>query len=166
MNTNISGFKYWVPVFLWMSFIFWMSTGGFSGEKTSSIIVPIIKFIVHSISDERAYFIHGVIRKLGHVSEYFILGALVLRASCFGAIATLTRKQIFYSLLVVALYASSDELHQSFVATRTASIIDVGIDIAGGALAISIGAFWRLAVLCRERRSGHGNHQPGGLIGN
>ena len=32
----------------------------------------------------------------------------------------------------VALYALSDEFHQSFVATRDASIIDVSIDSVGG----------------------------------
>ena len=142
---NNKDFKYWFPVFLWMSFIFWMSTGTFSSEHTSTIIVPIIKFIVSGISDEKAHFIHGLIRKSGHVTEYFILGGLVLRAFCVGAIQTLTRNQLFYSLLVVALYASSDEFHQSFVATRTASIIDVGIDTIGGVLAISTAALWRLA---------------------
>jgi VanZ family protein len=47
----------------------------------------------------------------------------------------------------IVLYASSDEFHQSFVATRTASIIDVGIDTLGGTLAIAIGALWRLVLL-------------------
>ena len=150
MNTQI--FRYWLPVLVWMSFIFWMSTGTFSSEHTSTIIIPVIKFIAREISDEKADFIHGFIRKSGHVAEYFILGGLVLRAFCSGTISTLTRKQISCSLLVVALYASSDEFHQSFVATRTASIIDVGIDTIGGVLSISIAALWRLAALCRKQK--------------
>ena len=149
---NIIRFKHWLPVLLWMGFIFWMSTGTFSSEHTSSIIVPVIKFIAREISDEKTKFIHGLIRKSGHVLEYFILGALVLRAFCAGVITSLTFKQIFYSLLIVALYASSDEFHQSFVATRTASIIDVGIDTAGGSLAISISALWRLTELRRKQK--------------
>ncbi len=146
VNLNMIRCKYWLPVFIWMGFIFWMSTGTFSSGHTSSIIVPILKFIVREISDEKANFIHGLIRKSGHVAEYFILCGLVMRAFCAGAISTLTPKQILYSLLVVALYASSDEFHQSFVATRTASIIDVGIDTVGGVLAISIVVLWKLAV--------------------
>ena len=148
MNTSKS--IYWIPVLIWMGFIFWMSTGTFSSENTSSIIVPIIKFIVHSISDERADFIHALIRKLGHITEYFILGGLVLRAFCSGTISALTGKQILYALLLVVLYASSDEVHQSFVATRTASIIDVVIDTVGGALSVSFGALWRLAAIYRK----------------
>ena len=151
MNTQIS--RYWLPVFVWMFFIFWMSTGTFSSEHTSTIIIPMIKFIVREISDEKANFIHGFIRKSGHIAEYFILGGLVLRAFCSGTISTLTRKQIFYSLSIVALYASSDEYHQSFVATRTASIVDVGIDTIGGVFTISIAAlWWRLAALCRKQK--------------
>ncbi len=34
--------------------------------------------------------------------------------------------------LLSAVYAFTDEFHQSFVPTRTASFLDVGIDTAGG----------------------------------
>ena len=40
------------------------------------------------------------------------------------------------SILVGLVYASSDEIHQSFIPRRTASIIDVGIDTAGVFLGI------------------------------
>jgi len=33
------------------------------------------------------------------------------------------------------VWAAVDELHQSFIPARTASIVDVGIDITGGILA-------------------------------
>ncbi|MGD0662387.1 MAG: VanZ family protein [Syntrophorhabdales bacterium] len=35
--------------------------------------------------------------------------------------------------------SAGDEFHQSFVATRTASITDVGIDTAGGVFAQVVG---------------------------
>jgi VanZ family protein len=44
--------------------------------------------------------------------------------------------------VVVILWAVSDELHQSFVSTRTASAADVGIDTAAGILAQFVGALW------------------------
>jgi len=37
------------------------------------------------------------------------------------------------TLLIVFLYAASDEFHQSFVPTRTPLVSDVFIDTAGGA---------------------------------
>jgi len=41
-------------------------------------------------------------------------------------------------------YAASDELHQSFVSTRTASLHDVGIDILGGIIALVLSALLHL----------------------
>jgi VanZ family protein len=41
------------------------------------------------------------------------------------------------ALTFVALYALSDEFHQSFVSTRTASIYDCLIDTAGGLAALT-----------------------------
>jgi VanZ family protein len=37
-------------------------------------------------------------------------------------------------MMGIVLYAVSDEFHQSFVSSRSASLIDVGIDSTGGIL--------------------------------
>lgn len=42
---------------------------------------------------------------------------------------------------IVALYATSDEFHQMFTPGRSASIRDVGIDIAGGLMGIAFMRF-------------------------
>jgi VanZ family protein len=128
-----------------MSFIFWMSTGTFSAENTSLIIEPILHFLMPSISPERMAMIHGIIRKLGHVTEYFILGVLLFRAFRGGSEELRNLQWAFSSLLVVVLYAASDEFHQSFVLTRTASLFDVGIDTLGGILAQSVSILWHLS---------------------
>jgi VanZ family protein len=43
------------------------------------------------------------------------------------------RRRVLCALLITALYAGSDEIHQIFVATRTASLLDWLADFAGGA---------------------------------
>jgi len=134
--------KYWFPVLLWMSFIFWMSTGTFSAQNTSLIIEPLLRFLMPSISAEKADMIHGVIRKLAHVTEYFILGILLFRAFRGGSRELGILRWAVSSFLVVVLYAVSDELHQSFLSTRTASLFDIGIDTLGGILAQSPSALW------------------------
>jgi VanZ family protein len=141
----IQKFKYWVPVLLWMSFIFWMSTGTFSAQNTSLIIEPILHFLMPSISPEKIAMIHGVMRKLGHVTEYFILGILLFRAFRGGLKELRNLRWAFSSLLVVVLYAVSDEFHQSFIPTRTASLFDVGIDTLGGILAQGVSILWHLS---------------------
>jgi len=72
--------KFWFPVILWMGLIFWMSTGIFSSENTSHIILPLIDYLFPSISPHTEELIHGLIRKAGHVAEYFILGLFLFRA--------------------------------------------------------------------------------------
>jgi VanZ family protein len=90
--------------------------------------------------------IRAFIRKAGHVIEHFILGLLLFRAFRGGSAASWNWRWFWGALIVVVLWAAIDELHQSFVPARTASIVDVGIDIAGGILAqlvIAIGYRYR-----------------------
>ena len=67
-----------------------------------------------------------VLRKLGHLVEYAILGALLARALRHPAAA----------FLVAAAYAVTDEVHQSFVEGRVGSPVDWGIDALGAALGV------------------------------
>ena len=48
------------------------------------------------------------------------------------------RRRVLCSLLITTLYAGSDEIHQIFVATRTASLLDWLADFAGGAAAAGL----------------------------
>lgn len=130
--------KYWGPALLWMCFIFWMSTGTFSAQNTSLIIEPLLRFLLPSITPEKVDWVHDIIRKLAHVTEYFILGILLFWAFRFGSKKLLTLRWAFYYLLVVVLYAAGDEFHQPSEATRTASVLDVGMDSCGGILAQAV----------------------------
>ena len=62
-----------------------------------------------------------ILRKGAHVTEYAILGLLLLRA---------VGRELPAFLLGVA-YAITDEIHQHFVSGRHSSPIDVAIDSAG-----------------------------------
>jgi hypothetical protein len=48
------------------------------------------------------------------------------------------RRRFFVAFLLMAFYAGSDEFHQIFVATRTASIFDWLADLTGGAAAAGL----------------------------
>jgi VanZ family protein len=62
-----------------------------------------------------------VLRKVAHLSEYAVLGALLQRA--------LARPRL--AILFGGLYAVSDEIHQHFVRGRHAAWYDVVIDTVG-----------------------------------
>lgn len=140
--------KYWLPVVLWMAFIFWMSTSEFTAQNTSLIIEPIVRFLIPGISQQALDVIHEIVRKSAHVTEYFILGVFLFRAFRADSRQQRIGRWAILSIIVVALYASSDEIHQIFVPGRTPSPIDVCIDTVGGSVAQWASALW----LRRSRR--------------
>jgi VanZ family protein len=125
-----------------MSVVFLMSTAEFSSQNTSLIIEPILRFLAPSLSRHQVELIHGLIRKAGHVTEYFVLGILLFRAFRGGSTKEKVWRWALFAAVVTVFYAASDEFHQSFVSTRTPSVRDVGIDAAAGILAQGVSILW------------------------
>jgi VanZ family protein len=126
------------PVVLWAALIFIFSSGLFSGSNTSTIVRPLVQWLFPDISDPALVLVHGLIRKASHFVEYAILALLAARALRSSSRDFLRNHWFAVSLTFVALYALSDEFHQSFVSSRTASIYDCLIDTAGGLVALTI----------------------------
>lgn len=83
-------------------------------------------------------------RKLVHMTEFGVLCLLWWRAV---STTTHRRRALPAAVVVAVLYAISDEFHQSFVDGRGASPVDVAIDTAGVAVAATLIARRRGAVL-------------------
>lgn len=139
----------------WMLLIFAGSTDILSAEHTSRFIVPFLRWLDPQISFAMIAAIHFTLRKIGHFTEYAILAALLWRA-LRGTFTTLSKVTIATAtFLVTAGFAASDEFHQSFVPTRTASAHDVMIDCLGVLSAVLLCAiFSRSTRLRQESRSG------------
>jgi len=148
--------QYWLPVVLWIGIVFWMSTEIFSAQNTSLFFEPLLRFFVPTISQKNIVVIHMLMRKLAHITEYFISGVLLFRAFRNGSENRREWLWALSSLLIIAIVAGSDEFHQSFVVTRTASVVDVCIDIFGGLLAQGVSVF----SFQRQRRKIHSHEQP------
>lgn len=130
------------PVVLWAGAIFLFSSGLFSGSNTSSVLRPLVLWVYPAAGETALAIVHGLVRKSGHFIEYAILALLLARALRTSTREFLRRHWFAVSLAFVAIYSLSDEFHQSFVSTRTASIYDCLIDTAGGLVALVIIA-WR-----------------------
>lgn len=106
-------FLYWVPVLIWMVFIF-----SLSAQQTIAI--------------GRTYWQDVAIKKTLHVIEYAVLYFLLFRAfrrtKCASGTGTVSFLFAFLSSLI---YATTDEIHQTFVLTREGVIRDVAIDFVG-----------------------------------
>ena len=122
----------WFPVFLWALLIFFFSTDLFSSANTAGAFEPILQQLFPQLTADHIERIHAVFRKLGHFTEYFVLGGLLWRALRSQDAARTRARRLVLSLAITVIYAVSDEWHQSLVPSRTASVIDVLIDTIGG----------------------------------
>lgn len=122
----------YAPLILWMALIFFASTDAFSAGNTTGLIRSVLTWLLPGISEERISILHFLIRKLSHFSAYAVLALLAVRAFRSSSRQVLRQHWVVTSALLIIGYALLDEFHQSFVPSRTASIFDSLIDIAGG----------------------------------
>ena len=109
MSGSAKFFRLWFPAIVWMAVIFFFSD------------TPDLK------SGLKYDF---VLRKIAHITEYFILTSLLYRAFK-GSFNTTVFRLFIYPAALSFFYALSDEIHQSFVPGRTCAIRDVLIDTIG-----------------------------------
>lgn len=135
-----------LPAALLLSVIFGFSAQ--TGEESGSLSLEISLFLAKLFSPffpamqqdgellAHAETIHSLVRKLAHVTEYFLLTlSLFLPLHVF-----LKNKYSFLFRLIATvtlsvLFAALDEFHQTLVAGRHGCISDVGIDSLGILLA-------------------------------
>lgn len=123
---------------------------GFSnqnGEESSGISTKITKIILekskkyqNSNENEKQIIFkksQKIIRKLAHFSIYTLVGFLLMWL--FVTFNQLTnKKRALISIIIGIIYASSDEIHQKFIAGRSPQITDVYIDTLGVILGVLI----------------------------
>lgn len=78
--------------------------------------------------------------KLAHFSEYLGLGLLTARA--LGAYARTGARALSLAVLLCALYAVSDEVHQLFVPGRSADLLDLLADVLGAGSGAALWLRW------------------------
>jgi VanZ family protein len=133
------------PLLLWILFISLASSSEFSAANTSSIIRPLLIWLFPNITEAQLAAVHFFTRKTAHFTEYAVLGFLARRAFITSSNAFIQQRWFQLGLFLVAACALLDELHQRFVPSRTGSIYDSAIDVAGGLTVLLI------YKLCRKR---------------
>ncbi len=116
-------------------FMFSSDSGTASSKKSDSVIINLVEIISNkkvNNKDRDKYIEKYVfpVRKCAHFTIYLILGILVI--SLLSEYRVINFKTVLYALLIVFLYACSDEFHQLFVPGRSSEIRDVLIDSSGG----------------------------------
>ena len=144
-----------VYMVLWMILIFAFSS--FQGDESALQSGRIVRFVLGIV---RMFFGEGAvqvlvdagiefyIRKTAHFTEYAVLAFLTARAMRLNGF----RYWAVAAPLFSALYASTDEFHQSFVPGRGMELRDVGIDSCGAISGVLL-YLMALMVLKRVRRA-------------
>ena len=116
-------------IIIWLLVIFLFSNqdGSTSTSLTNGILEKYLFFV-----DSDIFFM--IIRKMAHITEYFILGILVLNFINEFKVD----KKIIISILICFILASFDEFHQLLIPDRTGRLLDVFIDMIGASLGILI----------------------------
>ena len=149
---------------LWMLLIFWFSAnnGAESGELSGKILKKLLHLLYPHWSAKTAAQqnriidrFHLLFRKLGHFSEYLVLGVF-LRITWVLITSRLIKsrqkhpaRDILLPAFLSFLYACSDEYHQRFVQGRSGEFRDVMIDFSGACAGILIVT---LILYLRQRR--------------
>jgi len=142
----------YAPLVLWMAAIFFASTSELSASHTALVLEPLIRWFWPRISNEAIALVHLLVRKAGHFGEYTILGLFAARAFRNSTHRSLRRHWFLAAAVLICFYALTDEYHQSFVPSRTASIYDSMIDMSGGLTALVLITLWRLIRRRKQKR--------------
>jgi VanZ family protein len=127
--------NYWLPPIVWAAVILIASTDLFSGSNTAGVLQRIATTIFgYRLSPETAATLNYFMRKTAHVTEYGILSALTFRA-LRGEKRSWNPRWAIGAIVFAAFIASIDEIHQSFVPSRTGTWHDVVLDAAGATIA-------------------------------
>lgn len=129
----------WMFVIGWCIVIYCFSEFSiFTGESTERVLRHLLTYWPFaSHGDSSASPLNFLVRKSAHVTAFGILAVLVFRA-------LVPRRWAYVGAWAfAAVYAATDEWHQSFEPRRTAAVTDVAIDASGALLALAAVWMWR-----------------------
>lgn len=133
---SIKSLVLWLLIILWMIGIYTLSAedgiiSGGRSMKVAIIVQRLLKPLPTTLTDgmKELHLIELIIRKTGHIVEYFVLSFLVLAVLDRGR----RNKIIAYicAFLIPITYAVLDEFHQVFTPWRDGQLSDVMIDSIG-----------------------------------
>lgn len=121
----------WILVIGWMVVIFMFSCQvGNVSDENNKFVIYVFNLLGLNLNNILGSLTNFIIRKASHFTEYFILYMLIFRA--INKSKKLDIKLLIGAILIVFLYACSDEFHQAFVPGRSPAFRDVMVDTCGG----------------------------------
>lgn len=126
----------WAVTLAWAALIFTLSTGTYSSLLSAWLLREFLGFLSLQVSPQTFSVLHFCLRKLAHLTEYGIFSPLLYASLEQGRSLEWRPRTALWGILIAGAYSLTDELHQSFVPGRTASLTDCGIDTVGAFLGV------------------------------
>ncbi|MCJ7690888.1 MAG: VanZ family protein [Clostridiaceae bacterium] len=127
----------WILVIGWMVLIFIFSSQPADvSNENNKFVIYLFNLLGLDLNSMLGSLSDFIIRKAAHFIIYLILYVLVYRAINIKGNTDI--KGFILPILIVFLYACSDEFHQSFVPGRGPAFRDVLVDTSGGLTAFLI----------------------------
>ena len=117
---------------------------GNTSQKVTEAITKDVKSIQKLNKNEKAKVIdkiEDVIRKIAHFSLYALVGFLLM--ALFSTYNINEKNKIISTIIIGAIYAISDEFHQSFISGRSGQVSDVFLDTLG----VTVGGLFILLII-------------------
>jgi VanZ family protein len=128
----------YLPFILCIGIILLLSTSEGSAARTSLYVRPILRFLFPETPEITIALYHSYIRKSAHLFEYAVLGLTASRAFHTSSRVFLHGYWFVAALLSVVAVASIDEAWQSLNPARTGAVSDVGLDLLGGMIGVTL----------------------------
>jgi VanZ family protein len=172
-HTGRSLFRNWWPAVAWVCVILTESTDMASSRNTDGLLYKVISTVAPRIDPAFVELLNEVLRKTGHFLGYGVLSVLV-----FFALKNTNRDRLrrllqrpwgiylrdlwrlewsFIAVMSALGMATYDEIHQTFIPSRTGRWQDVVIDTSG-AIAMQVVVY--LLATRKLKRSGKAMPQP------
>ena len=129
--------RYWLPPLAWMALIWIVSSDIGSADHSVGPFAWIIGAVVPWATPAQVELAHMAARKIGHMVEYAVLAALWFR-TLYADRRLAGTQSALTALAISVAWAIVDEIHQSFVPSRTGSSLDVILDSTGATLILLI----------------------------
>jgi VanZ family protein len=129
---------WWILTLAWAALIFYLSTQSFAPEFSQGFLASTLHFLHLRVSPRTFDFLHALLRKSAHLTEYAIFALLLYCPPGEKSQMLWRPRRALTCILVAATYSLTDEFHQLYVPGRHASLLDCGLDTIGASLAMLV----------------------------
>lgn len=153
----------WLPAAIMMVIIFYFSSKpAVSSEESSMLIANKLLTVYENIVNEnyqddikieKLETINHIVRKSAHFTEYAILACTIAFHLWIRKKDRRLPRLFLIAVLLTALYAATDEYHQTFIMGRSGELKDVLIDTSGAAAGVILFCFSLFIIRNKRKRS-------------